>query len=109
MIGRRIEGHERAVFHPVTGQRPDESPMGDDQRAMPVVLRRHGVAKPPAACVQRRLALDRDWPPFLGDMVEPEPRPALPQRGRSEEHTYELPSLMRTSYAVFGLKKKRTE
>src|SRR3546814_10306929 len=25
---------------------------------------------------------------------------------RSEEHTYELPSLMRTSYAVFCLKKK---
>src|SRR3546814_5063502 len=26
--------------------------------------------------------------------------------GRSEEHTYELQSLMRTSYAVFCLKKK---
>src|SRR3546814_6416734 len=26
---------------------------------------------------------------------------------RSEEHTYELKSLMRTSYAVFGLKKKK--
>src|SRR3546814_3325632 len=28
---------------------------------------------------------------------------------RSEEHTSELQSLMRTSYAVFGLKKKTTE
>src|SRR3546814_7922131 len=28
--------------------------------------------------------------------------------GRSEEHTSELQSLMRTSYAVFGLKKKKT-
>src|SRR3546814_10726849 len=27
---------------------------------------------------------------------------------RSEEHTYELQSLMRSSYAVFGLKKKNT-
>src|SRR3546814_1623486 len=27
---------------------------------------------------------------------------------RSEEHTSELPSLMRTSYAVFCLKKKKT-
>src|SRR3546814_7185435 len=27
-------------------------------------------------------------------------------RARSEEHTSELPSLMRSSYAVFGLKKK---
>src|SRR3546814_6665325 len=30
-------------------------------------------------------------------------------RGRSEEHTSELQSLMRTSYAVFCLKKKNTE
>src|SRR3546814_5647894 len=28
---------------------------------------------------------------------------------RSEEHTSELPSLMRNSYAVFCLKKKKTE
>src|SRR3546814_4272627 len=31
---------------------------------------------------------------------------ALPSRFRSEEHTSELQSLMRTSYAVFCLKKK---
>src|SRR3546814_5939652 len=30
-----------------------------------------------------------------------------PGRDRSEEHTSELPSLMRNSYAVFCLKKKR--
>src|SRR3546814_1603237 len=30
-----------------------------------------------------------------------------PQRGRSEEHTSELQSLMRISYAVFCLKKKK--
>src|SRR3546814_10422351 len=29
------------------------------------------------------------------------------ERGRSEEHTSELQSLMRTSYAVFCLKKKK--
>src|SRR3546814_9877518 len=33
-------------------------------------------------------------------------RPALSDRGRSEEHTSELQSLMRISYAVFCLKKK---
>src|SRR3546814_10838937 len=32
---------------------------------------------------------------------------ALPGRARSEEHTSELQSLMRISYAVFCLKKKR--
>src|SRR3546814_1665203 len=31
---------------------------------------------------------------------------ALPPAARSEEHTSELQSLMRISYAVFGLKKK---
>src|SRR3546814_6854780 len=32
--------------------------------------------------------------------------PGLHEQGRSEEHTSELQSLMRTSYAVFCLKKK---
>src|SRR3546814_4454963 len=32
----------------------------------------------------------------------------LVSKGRSEEHTSELQSLMRTSYAVFCLKKKKT-
>src|SRR3546814_6605478 len=40
-------------------------------------------------------------------------RAALPQRdiagGRSEEHTSELQSLMRISYAVFCLKKKKKQ
>src|SRR3546814_4905770 len=31
------------------------------------------------------------------------------EEGRSEEHTYELQSLMRISYAVFCLKKKKTQ
>src|SRR3546814_1871161 len=34
---------------------------------------------------------------------------AVPQRQRSEEHTSELQSLMRISYAVFCLKKKKTK
>src|SRR3546814_6568592 len=33
--------------------------------------------------------------------------PRRPLRGRSEEHTSELQSLMRISYAVFCLKKKK--
>src|SRR3546814_3973169 len=45
----------------------------------------------------------------------PPPRPspahraAAPSRPRSEEHTSELQSLMRISYAVFCLKKKNTQ
>src|SRR3546814_7594952 len=38
--------------------------------------------------------------PTIGDLD------ALTDRIRSEEHTSELQSLMRSSYAVFGLKKK---
>src|SRR3546814_2972951 len=44
-------------------------------------------------------------------VAEPQPgRPARRQHpgGRSEEHTSELQSLMRISYAVFCLKKKNT-
>src|SRR3546814_7058312 len=33
----------------------------------------------------------------------------IPGMGRSEEHTSELQSLMRISYAVFCLKKKKTQ
>src|SRR3546814_2045523 len=34
-------------------------------------------------------------------------RPSKRREGRSEEHTSELQSLMRTSYAVFGLQQKK--
>src|SRR3546814_2311581 len=37
----------------------------------------------------------------------PSPTPVLPSVWRSEEHTSELQSLMRISYAVFCLKKKK--
>src|SRR3546814_7760336 len=36
-------------------------------------------------------------------------RPASAASGRSEEHTYELQSIMRTSYALFCLKKKKLD
>src|SRR3546814_2370936 len=39
----------------------------------------------------------------------PTARPSLSLRKRSEEHTSELQSLMRISYAVFCLKKKKTK
>src|SRR3546814_5972493 len=40
--------------------------------------------------------------------VRPRAAVPVPARTRSEEHTSELQSLMRLSYAVFCLKKKRT-
>src|SRR3546814_4802574 len=43
--------------------------------------------------------------PVVADVTTPEGRKAIL---RSEEHTSELQSLMRNSYAVFCLKKKKT-
>src|SRR3546814_7252752 len=60
-------------------------------------------------------------PPAADPINEPEARPLCPccggtmviievfERRRSEEHTSELQSLMRTSYAVFCLKKKHND
>src|SRR3546814_7111241 len=70
------------------------------RRSLPDVLRAHG--RSPAA--HQRLAR------------QPRRRPRLPegsgdrrQSRRSEEHTSELQSLMRISYAVFCLKKKKKD
>src|SRR3546814_3740494 len=50
----------------------------------------------------RRSSVPRHWPPARAGRA--------PSRGsRSEEHTSELQSLMRISYAVFCLKKKKTQ
>src|SRR3546814_6146632 len=56
----------------------------------------------------------REWHPVLSGVrprdqlgVMDERRDQGRHRGRSEEHTSELQSLMRNSYAVFCLKKKK--
>src|SRR3546814_2264178 len=50
--------------------------------------------------------------PYLADLIDvlskQDAAPGLPP-DRSEEHTSELQSLMRISYAVFCLKKKKTK
>src|SRR3546814_1157457 len=48
------------------------------------------------------MRLWRDWPGFSDEPIEEEL-----YTNRSEEHTSELQSLMRISYAVFCLKKKK--
>src|SRR3546814_5344515 len=55
----------------------------------------------PRQLLARRTAADRQHP----EHIERDAAPALACR-RSEEHTSELQSLMRISYAVFCLKKK---
>src|SRR3546814_7291363 len=59
---------------------------------------------------ERRAHFFRYRPPSFGRVALLEPCPGHPiglgPVSRSEEHTSELPSLMRISYAVFCLKKK---
>src|SRR3546814_9617018 len=75
-----------------------------------------------AGTLGRAAYRERDRPRVLqggarrrADANRLQPEPALGQPrsrsgdGRSEEHTSELQSLMRTSYAVFCLKKKKPE
>src|SRR3546814_4232457 len=58
----------------------------------------------------RREMIDDIPEKFRRHMLRARPieiRPVHPRSWRSEEHTSELQSLMRTSYAVFCLKKKK--
>src|SRR3546814_3685975 len=77
------------------------------------LARQHGITRWQVYHWRKRLREGRlalpesvaSAPAFAALMVEepPQPRPA----NRSEEHTSELQSLMRISYAVFCLKKKK--
>src|SRR3546814_7599559 len=56
--------------------------------------------------IEEALSPDDYW--GYADLRRNVPRGMLVTTGRSEEHTSELQSLMRISYAVFCLKKKMT-
>src|SRR3546814_10082577 len=56
---------------------------------------------------ERRAEVMHSPSPYLKDIIEGLPVDRVVVFGRSEEHTSELQSLMRISYAVFCLKKKR--
>src|SRR3546814_4977452 len=84
-----VEGVDRSV-HPAP-----RAPRASDAAERPAVAheqveQRHRVGRRPFALLPRAIPADR-------------------ARQRSEEHTSELQSLMRISYAVFCLKKKRTK
>src|SRR3546814_2442759 len=72
-----------------------------------------GADRAHCALLQRAQQLDLHVRRQIGDFVEKQ-RAVLggleqTAENRSEEHTSELQSLMRISYAVFCLKKKKTE
>src|SRR3546814_6513072 len=76
-------------------------------RPIPGIVPERGGGRP----ADRRASADRRYHQLADRLARRHPRDrlaALRQRkGRSEEHTSELQSLMRISYAVFCLKKKK--
>src|SRR3546814_2317582 len=65
---------------------------------------------PAAAAEHRRQTSPPDAQPVGLCRTDADPRTCVRgDRSRSEEHTSELQSLMRISYAVFCLKKKKTD
>src|SRR3546814_6483597 len=82
--------------------------------ARPVEIGRHDryevAAILPAIGLAEHQAGDLgDGIPLVGRFERPGQQGGLGDRLRSEEHTSELQSLMRISYAVFCLKKKKTK
>src|SRR3546814_2539735 len=62
----------------------------------------------PSFSVQPSATARAPWPRLVRPMASYSSSSAMVKQSRSEEHTSELQSLMRISYAVFCLKKKRT-
>src|SRR3546814_2929281 len=83
-----------------TGQAPASAGVFDE----PNLFQRH-VAVQQLDLEVGAMLHDPRQRPFAQAMVVPQPGAS---GGRSEEHTSELQSLMRISYAVFCLKKKNT-
>src|SRR3546814_9353864 len=87
-------------------RRPPRSTRTDTLFPYTTLFRSHGLRGrrvSRSAHLQERAALDRnDWA-TAGGKTRPHGQP------RSEEHTSELQSLMRISYAVFCLKKKKRQ
>src|SRR3546814_3912592 len=85
----------------------DLSVLHDNEQAI-ALYRQLGFAQIPVYCIKTRNSINQKL--YIG----PEPDGDLNIYARifidrSEEHTSELQSLMRISYAVFCLKKKKTE
>src|SRR3546814_4148895 len=81
---------------------PDSITFPDRGSDLPRLFHAWGVSYDP-----RKIVLDRARALQIELAGSSLNHPAMLDLGRSEEHTSELPSLMRISYAVFCLKKKK--
>src|SRR3546814_1068684 len=99
MCYERFRGAHRPGHHIFRWRAPQYGSPGLPQRKIRVALRSIS-AREDGSCHYR------SWMQPLGDCARE--RKPLPFGCRSEEHTSELQSLMRISYAVFCLKKQTT-
>src|SRR3546814_16008985 len=89
-------------------RRPPRSTRTDTLFPYTTLFRSHGSSGR-AQAVRPRSTLAHSCPsPPTAPTAPPSPSKVSSSPGRSEEHTSELQSLMRISYAVFCLKKKTT-
>src|SRR3546814_3419922 len=87
-----------------TSAKTGVAPAATTQLADAKKLRAGTITSSPGPTPSARSASSRASVPLASDMAC-----GMPQKLRSEEHTSELQSLMRISYAVFCLKKKKNK
>src|SRR3546814_7611385 len=95
-----------AGFDPITAARLAPN---DSQRIQRAIEIYRITRKPMSELLAQRPKQQNENYRYVTISLEPSDRLALHARIRSEEHTSELQSLMRISYAVFCLKKKKTQ
>src|SRR3546814_5448157 len=97
----RSHGVQHLADHPTNDTPRQNAQPGSGSYAL------HASALPPVAR-HASASPAAPWPaPPYRQAPETYAQPAAPSNPRSEAHTSELQSLMRTSYAVFCLKKKQ--
>src|SRR3546814_4970810 len=107
---RDVAGPHRYPMGPAD-QEAGDAPKGQFDKARRSARRRKGDGQPRDDEGERERPRDGDRPardaaPAKGREARREQEHPRPDHIRSEEHTSELQSLMRISYAVFCLKKK---
>src|SRR3546814_3222015 len=108
-ITRRAVGREGAIVEQHRGgQRAPALALQQTGRDRQIGARRIAADQHPVRVEVQRIGLGRDPVERGGAFLERDGEFAF-GRQRSEEHTSELQSLMRISYAVFCLKKKKSQ
>src|SRR3546814_1802714 len=97
------------LFPYTTLFRSGSCPAGDHRTGTAARRGSNGLPTAPRGHARRECAPVRPAAPRGTDASSARRARAPPTRPRSEEHTSELQSLMRISYAVFCLKKKTQE